>query len=62
MPGTGTVTPWRDSAEAAEHARTTVGTLRQLRHQGKGPKFYRVGRKVMYKIEDLDTWITGGGQ
>lgn len=59
MPTTGTVAPWRDTKEAAEHLRTTPGNLAQLRYQGRGPKYHKAGSKVLYKVEDLDAWITG---
>lgn len=60
MPTTETVTPWGvDTRKAAKYAGTTPGNLAQLRYQGRGPKFYKVGRKVMYRIEDLTAWLTG---
>ena len=44
--------------EAADILRTPVATLRYWRHLGIGPDGFRVGRRVMYRIEDLDRWIT----
>ena len=45
-------------SEAADILRTPVATLRYWRHLGIGPDGFRVGRRVMYRIEDLDRWIT----
>jgi predicted DNA-binding transcriptional regulator AlpA len=46
------------SAEAAELLNTPIATLRWWRHQGTGPKAFRLGaRKIMYKRTDLLTWL-----
>lgn len=28
----------------------------QMRHFGRGPTFYRLGRKIIYHGSDLNTW------
>ena len=30
--------------------------LAQLRHKGMGPAFYKLGRKIIYRGEDLNAW------
>ena len=30
--------------------------LAQWRHKGIGPAFYKLGRKIIYRGEDLNTW------
>lgn len=45
-------------SEVADILRTPVATLRYWRHQGIGPHSFRVGRRVMYGLGDLDRWIT----
>jgi len=30
--------------------------LAQWRHKGVGPAFYRMGRKIVYRGSDLNTW------
>jgi hypothetical protein len=54
-------TPMHDQlltlSEAADILRTPVATLRYWRHLGIGPDGFRVGRRVMYRIDDLDRWI-----
>ena len=35
------------------------GTLANLRCQGKGPKFYKIGKKVIYRVSDLEEYLFG---
>jgi len=30
--------------------------LAQWRHKGTGPAFYRLGRKIVYRGDDLNAW------
>ena len=43
--------------EAADLLRAPVATLRYWRHQGTGPHSFRLGRRVLYRREDLHAWI-----
>jgi excisionase family DNA binding protein len=43
--------------EAAELLRAPVATLRYWRHLGTGPRSFRLGRRVLYRNEDLRSWI-----
>jgi DNA-binding transcriptional MerR regulator len=43
--------------EAAELLRTPVATLRYWRHLGTGPRSFRLGRRVVYQLTDLEAWI-----
>ena len=43
--------------EAAELLRAPVATLRYWRHLGEGPAGFRLGRRVVYRREDVDRWI-----
>ncbi|MCW2901106.1 MAG: Transcriptional repressor, MerR family [Streptosporangiaceae bacterium] len=43
--------------EAADLLRAPVATLRYWRHRNIGPHSFRVGRRVLYRREDLQTWI-----
>lgn len=46
------------TAEAAEMLRTPVGTLRYWRHQGTGPKSFKLGQKrVAYMRDDVEAWL-----
>jgi len=44
--------------EAALMFGVAPGTLANMSSQGRGPKAYRVGRKVLYRIEDLENFFT----
>jgi excisionase family DNA binding protein len=44
-------------AEAADVLRTPVATLRYWRHQGIGPRSFRLGRRVLYRRDDVHAWI-----
>ena len=43
--------------EAAEQLRAPVATLRYWRHLGTGPPSFRLGRRVLYRRDDLHDWI-----
>ncbi len=43
--------------EAAELLRAPVATLRYWRHLGTGPRSFRLGRRVLYRRDDLQAWV-----
>ena len=43
--------------EAAEATRLSPRTLERHRLAGTGPKFVRLGRRVLYRREDVEEWI-----
>jgi excisionase family DNA binding protein len=43
--------------EAAELLRAHVATLRYWRHLGTGPRSFRLGRRVLYRRDDLRSWV-----
>jgi predicted DNA-binding transcriptional regulator AlpA len=43
--------------EAAAIVRAPVATLRYWRHLGTGPRSFRLGRRVVYRTDDLHDWI-----
>lgn len=43
--------------QVAERTGVSVSTLRHWRHHGTGPKSARIGRRVVYRPEDVDAWI-----
>lgn len=45
------------TAEVAETLRTSAETVRYWRHVGKGPKSFKVGRRVLYAAEDVEQFI-----
>jgi excisionase family DNA binding protein len=43
--------------EAAELLRAPFATLRYWRHLGTGPRSFRLGRRVLYRYDDLQAWV-----
>lgn len=44
------------SKKAATYLDTTEKNLAQLRYLKRGPKFFKLGRKPLYRQVDLDRW------
>ena len=44
-------------SEAAELLRAPVANLRYWRHLGTGPRSFRLGRRVLYRRDDLQAWV-----
>ena len=42
---------------AANYTGLSCSTLNKLRCSGGGPRFAKIGRRVIYNIADLDTWL-----
>ena len=45
------------TVEVAELCRTAPETVRYWRFTGRGPKSFKVGRKVLYAVEDVEAWL-----
>ncbi len=43
--------------EVADLCRTSPETVRYWRHIGRGPKSFKLGRRVLYAVEDVDSWL-----
>jgi excisionase family DNA binding protein len=43
--------------EVAELVRAPAETVRYWRHVGKGPRSFKIGRKVLYARGDVERWI-----
>lgn len=52
--------PYLTAEEAAAYLRTTTGTLSQWRLHNRGPAFHRLGAKILYRLEDLESFVTPG--
>jgi excisionase family DNA binding protein len=46
-----------NAQEAADYVGVSKGMLDKLRTAGDGPRFIKLGRKVLYDTDDLDRWI-----
>jgi predicted DNA-binding transcriptional regulator AlpA len=47
----------RSNKEAADRLGISESTLNHGRVSGQGPQFVKLGRRVMYRDEDLDAFI-----
>jgi hypothetical protein len=56
-PSAGHETDLLTITEAADYLRARVATLRYWRHRNIGPHSFRLGRRVLYRRDDLRTWI-----
>ena len=43
--------------EASQVYGFSEGTLANLRCRKQGPRFYKVGRKVLYLVSDFEAWV-----
>jgi hypothetical protein len=43
--------------EAASYCGSSASTFAKLRLYGGGPVFLKLGRRVVYNPDDLDTWL-----
>jgi predicted site-specific integrase-resolvase len=50
----------KNCSEAAAELRVAKGTLDNWRSSGRGPAFVRIGGKVCYRDEDIESFITNG--
>jgi predicted DNA-binding transcriptional regulator AlpA len=44
--------------EAASYTSLSKSTLEKLRVTGGGPVYAALGRVVVYRLEDLDSWVS----
>ena len=44
-------------SEVAEMLRMPVESVRYWRHIGKGPASFKLGRRVLYAVEDVETFV-----
>lgn len=49
--------PTLNTPEAADYVGSTVSTLNSWRYLGRGPAFIKLGRRVVYRVDDLDAWL-----
>ena len=46
-----------NTLDAAAYLNLSPGTLEVWRCLGRGPRYYKVGRRVIYRREDLDAYL-----
>jgi len=52
-------TPFLTTDQAAEYLHLAPKTLEKYRVVGGGPVYRKHGRKVLYRLTDLDAWSDG---
>ena len=55
-PGTG-LGPVLTLSQLATQLGVTVQTLYDLRSQGRGPRGFRVGRELRFRVGEVDAWL-----
>jgi hypothetical protein len=45
------------TSEVAEQIRTPESSLRYWRMVGKGPRCLRIGKRILYDVDDLNAWL-----
>lgn len=53
--------PYMRPVEAAEYVRLSTSTLAQMRVEQRGPKYFKAGGRVLYRMQDLDAWVESQG-
>ena len=51
------MTKYLTTEEVAEMLRAPSETVRYWRHVGRGPTSFKVGRRVLYAVDDVETWL-----
>lgn len=46
-----------DTAGASRHTGLSMSLLEKMRVTGTGPRYCKLGRRVVYRIADLDEWM-----
>ena len=49
--------PTLRTPEAAAYCGSSASTFEKLRLTGGGPVYSKIGRRVVYRIDDLDSWL-----
>lgn len=49
-----------DEKVAAEMLGMAVQTLRNWRFQGRGPRYFKLGKSIRYSVDELNEFIEGG--
>lgn len=49
--------PVLTTSELAAHLGVPVQTIHDLRHCGRGPRGFRVGRELRYRLSEIESWL-----
>jgi excisionase family DNA binding protein len=50
--------PVLTTSELASHLGVPVQTIHDLRHSGRGPRGFRVGRELRYRVPEVHDWLS----
>jgi len=48
---------WLTSEEVARHLRLSVRTIHDWRQMQSGPVAYKVGRRLLWRRDEVDAWV-----
>jgi hypothetical protein len=48
-----------NTSAAARYLSVSKAFLERRRCEGRGPTFFKVGRRVLYQLAALESWVTG---
>jgi excisionase family DNA binding protein len=51
-----------NTREAARYLNLGFSTIAKMRLYGGGPRYYKIGSKVIYDTADLDAWLASKRQ
>ncbi|TSD53670.1 helix-turn-helix transcriptional regulator [Aeromicrobium piscarium] len=49
--------PVLTTSELAAHLGVPVQTIHDLRHGGRGPRGFRIGRELRYRVSEVEAWL-----
>lgn len=49
--------PVLTTSELAAHLGVPVQTIHDLRHAGRGPRGFRIGRELRYRLSEVEHWL-----
>jgi len=52
--------PYLDTPAAAIFSKLSPSWLEVLRVRGGGPPYRKIGRRVLYRLNELEAWIEAG--
>ena len=50
---------YKTETQASDLLGVAPSTLKAWRVSGKGPRYFKIGRWICYRQDDLDAWIEG---
>ncbi len=48
---------WLTQKQVANHLDISQRTLERMRTDGSGPRFSRAGKRILYRSDDVETWL-----